>query len=226
MFGAIDCFDYRLPRTVAGGEGSTKMEDMNEAVVQKCYECDGTMEGRRENYRYTECGLDSVTLVDVLVFHCKCGAIVPEIPGVAKLHENIAIDLLRKRSLLSGEEVRFLRKMTGYTATKLASVMAITKETVSRWENGKTEIGKESDRLLRFVCLDAIVRNTIPDLAVDTERLLSFVKSVASLSLPEVFQQLDEQVSGSKPIKMNPAMLSRFGSNAEVESIPKEPVLQ
>ena len=71
------------------------------------------MEGRKENYRYTECGLDSVTLVGITVYHCKCGAIVPEIGAVDALHHAIAMDLMRKDSLLSGDEIRFPKKDGG-----------------------------------------------------------------------------------------------------------------
>jgi DNA-binding transcriptional regulator YiaG len=179
------------------------------------------MEGRRENYRYTECGLDSVTLVDVIVFHCKCGAIVPEIPAVARLHEAIAITLLRKDSLLSGEEIRFLRKMAEYSATKLAAVMGVTKEVMSRWENNKQNIGKESDRFLRFVCFDGIVRTVTEKLSDDESgqsRLLELAKRMVSLNLPDALQKIEDEMNGSKAIKVNPEMLAQFGSDCSLLS--------
>src|SRR5205823_2357762 len=77
-------------------------------VTRPCHECGGTLVGKRQVYDYVECGLTSVRLTDVLVFECRCGVRVPEIPAIAELHFLIALDLLRKQSLLSGEEIRFL----------------------------------------------------------------------------------------------------------------------
>jgi transcriptional regulator with XRE-family HTH domain len=187
------------------------MTEQNDAVVRgKCYECSGTMLGRRENYRYTECGLESVTLVDIVVFHCKCGAIVPEIPAAGALHWVIAMEVLRKSTLLSGEEIRFLRKLAGYKAMKLAAIMGIAPEVVSRWENDKQPIGKESDRLVRWVCFDGILRNEMPDLAGDPAEVLEFVKRAASLNLPDLMQEIETDGNESKTIRVNPEILSSF----------------
>lgn len=202
------------------------MNETKQAVVaRRCYDCNGTMEGRRENYRYTECGLESVTLLDILVFHCKCGAIVPEISAVEMLHEAIAIDLLRKDTFLSGEEIRFLRKTAGYSATKLAAIMGVTKEAVSRWENDKQPIGKESDRLVRWVCFDGIMRNVIPGETDKHGILIEHVKKMASLNLPEFMQQIEDSARGSKSIKVNPAMLAQFGSDCMIAPENNELVL-
>ncbi len=169
------------------------------------------MEGRRENYRYTECGLSSVVLQDIFVFHCKCGSIVPEIPAIDGLHVNLMCDLLRKDSLLSGEEIRFLRKMAGLTATDLAKTIGITKETVSRWENGKTDISGESDRLLRFACLFEFFQQRRLEDKDKLDSAMEEVRQLTSLNLPSVFRNLDELATGSKQITINPGKLSQFG---------------
>ncbi len=201
------------------------MTNTKNLLQQKCYDCGGTMEGRRENYRYTECGLDSVTLMDVLVFHCKCGAIVPEIPAVAILHERIAEDLLKKENLLSGKEIRFLRKMAGYTATKLAAIMGVTKEVVSRWENDKQQIGKESDRLVRWVCFDGMLRTEMPDLEGSPSSVVEFVRRKSSLNLPDFMQHIEEEMKGPKSIKINPETLSQMGSGM-ADTPATDPVVQ
>ena len=80
---------------------------------RKCYDCGKVMYGRRENYTYSECGLRSVILLNILVFHCECGAIVPEIPSPAVLHVSIAMKVLQKKTLLSGEGDPFCEKGCG-----------------------------------------------------------------------------------------------------------------
>src|SRR5258708_20787374 len=96
------------------------VREVRDCFERECYECKRTMIGRRENYQYTEGGLKSVTLTNVLVFHCKCGAIVAELPAVGQLHFLISFILLRKETILSGEEARYLRKWVGYSAKELA----------------------------------------------------------------------------------------------------------
>lgn len=129
-------------------------------ATTKCYteSCGGTMEGTRGNYQYTECGLDSVYLNNVLVFHCpRCNALeVPDIPAVGALHSVIAIKLLCKKTLLSGKEMRFLRKFMGYSVNEFVEIMgAANKSVVSRWET-RTH-GKEVDRIVRLLVMVKLV---------------------------------------------------------------------
>jgi YgiT-type zinc finger domain-containing protein len=180
---------------------------------RECYECHRTMIGRRENYPYTEVGLKSVTLTNVLVFHCKCGAIVAELPFLGQLHYVIAFDLLRKKTLLSGEEARFLRKWVGYSATELAETTGYSKSIISRWENEKQDIAKESDRLLRLVVFAKMLENAVgQNISVDgtglPNKIAEVGRLVRSLNLPEFLRRVEDRNDGSVPIRIDPATLS------------------
>lgn len=119
------------------------------------------MDGRIEDYKYSECGLKSVVLKGILVFKCKqCSSIVAEITAAESLHRVIALRLLSKDALLSGDEVRFLRKVVGYSATELAKLAGTSKNVVSRWET-KSTLGKDSDRLIRLICMNRIMRDAL-----------------------------------------------------------------
>lgn len=136
---------------------------MNEMMKEKCYSCGKLMEGKIENYKYVECGLNSVTLKNILVFHCKhCGSTVPEISSATELHRTIALAVLTKDSLLTGQEVRFLRKLAGYSATELAEMAGTSKSVISRWENKSP--GKESDRLIRLICVHKMMKDCLCNL--------------------------------------------------------------
>jgi len=186
-------------------------EEVGVQVSRKCCECSKTMVGRRQNYLYTECGLRSVTLTNVLVFHCPCGAIVAEIPGAGQLHYVIAFSLLRKESILSGEEARFLRKWVGYSATELADITGYSKSIISRWENEKAEIGKESDRLLRLVIFAKMLENAAGQkISVNGKGLPNEIAEVGrlvkTLNLPEILRQVEDTHHGSTPIRIDPTL--------------------
>ncbi len=136
-------------------------EFMNDVVSRaRCYECGSPMEGRKGEYKYIECGLNSVILKDILVFRCtNCNAVVPEIPAAGILHRVIALRLLNKKNLLTGSEVRFLRKFGGYTVTEFAEILGSSRSVVSRWE--KNGSGKETDRIVRLLLLNKITRELV-----------------------------------------------------------------
>lgn len=182
-------------------------EDLLEVVSRECYECHRPMIGRRENYQYTEAGLKSVTLTNVLVFHCKCGAIVAEIPAVGELHTLIADNLFRKKTILSGEEARFLRKYAGYSATDLAEVTGYSRSIISRWENDKKKIGKEPDRLLRLVVFGRVLQNLVgEDVKGLANRMAEAGRRVRSLNLPELLRHVEDRCEGSTPIRIDPSV--------------------
>ena len=175
-------------------------------VSRKCYECGQKMIGRKENYQYTEAGLKSVTLTNVLVFHCTCGNIVAELPAVGQLHHLIAFDLLRKESILSGEEARFLRKWIGYSATQLAETTGYSKTIISRWENGRQDIGKEPDRLLRLVVIAVWQESLSEDGNGLSKQLIDKGRVMENLNIPELLRKIENRCDGSKAIRIDPSL--------------------
>ena len=118
----------------------------------KCGSCGTAMKSGRENYRYAECGLESVTLVDVEVRRCpECGEYEVEIPRMEELHRFIARTLATKSQRLTPQEVRFLRKFLGFSGADFASALDVTPETVSRWETGKKQMSSVAERALRLM---------------------------------------------------------------------------
>lgn len=184
-------------------------------VARKCYDCGGVMEGNRgSNYKYTECGLNSVNLVNILVFHCKnpqCGAVVPEIPAMSDLHRAIAFSLIQKDSLLAGQEVKFLRKMCGLSGVDLAQLMGTHPTNLSKWESGARNISKKCDVALRLLAFSAIVQEVLredhllPKMAEASRRL-------SDVDLKAMLQRIREIVTGPKRVTIDPSKLSEFGS--------------
>src|SRR5262249_49304242 len=111
---------------------------------RKCELCGGALVTRKTTrqrpYGYELSGLDRVFLVGIDVREClKCGVQIPTIPAIAALNEAIAQDLMLKKQLLSGKEIRFLRKHAGISAKEFALLIGVNPAHLSRVENGKTK---------------------------------------------------------------------------------------
>jgi YgiT-type zinc finger domain-containing protein len=182
--------------------------------------CGGNMEGRKGEYRYEESGLDSVVLKDILVFHCvKCNALVPEIPAVGVLHRVIVMKLLFKKTLLTGKELRFLRKFCGYSVNEFAEIMGSTKSVVCRWETAKPKHGSGTDRTVRLLVLSKLVRELIGQ----PEAILKNV-TVEELNsqLEAAFKAIEDR-KGDEQYEISPEEMARFGTAGKAaDAVPEE----
>jgi len=117
----------------------------------KCPICNSETIFARGTHHYTESGLDYIILEGVNIYECSCGEKIVSIPAIPQLHSVIGLGLIKKKSLLNGKEIRFLRKNMGLTATKLSKIIGVDNATTSRWENGNQTITKPHDHLIRLV---------------------------------------------------------------------------
>lgn len=161
------------------------------------------MNGSRQSYHYEECGLTSVTLINVLVYECKsCGLHVPELPSISQLHMMISLDILMKDTLLAGEEIRFLRRMAGLKQTTLAEIMGVDSTRVSKWENEDPPIGKENDRLLRTLCLLGMSLQFAKSENTAAIRSLATVNVIRELDVQRILSKIKETNEGPKQVKV------------------------
>jgi DNA-binding transcriptional regulator YiaG len=107
-------------------------------------------------YHYKECGLNNVWFRDlVLKYQCSCGETYYEFPPLNTAYLVIAYCLLKKTTLLSKEEFRFLRKWVGLTADKLIQLLGVkSRVTVSNWERGKKAITQATDHAMRMLVME------------------------------------------------------------------------
>jgi YgiT-type zinc finger domain-containing protein len=187
-----------------------------EEPLHACTECRGNAAGQRENYTYTECGLKNVVLLDVLVHRCvRCGAEQVEIPNMDGLHRTVALAVLCKGRTLSGEEIRFLRKVAGFTATNLAKSLAVTKNAVSRWENSG-KIGSASDRAVRAICGMQIIADIVNQQAgvvspKDVERTIQILQRFFLQFSPQtVLSSVRDEVGDAEKLMIDPSQPFNF----------------
>lgn len=104
-------------------------------------------------YQYDLSGLENVFLDNIDIYSCsKCEADIPVIPKILKLHNTIATAIFCKKSLLSGAEIRFLRKNLRMKSQDLAILLRTDKSVYSRWES-EQKISPQSDLLIRYLYL-------------------------------------------------------------------------
>ncbi len=122
-----------------------------------CEQCEGELETRtataEEPYQYTASGIDHVYLIDIDVYRCStCQREAPRIPRISALHSalNDAI------AMLSGLELRFLRKHRGASQKEMARRLRVEPETLSRIENGHEQCGQALENLMRFIARDGM----------------------------------------------------------------------
>ncbi len=178
----------------------TNRNTLTERVVRPCHDCGGKMIGTRQNYQYTESGLSNVRLENILVFECECGRRSPEIQAIAELHLMLALELLKKPALLAGEEIRFLRKMTGLNQRELAEIMGVDPTTPSKWESAFA--GKENDRLIRTVCLLGIIQHTRNGRIAAREGTRSALESFRNLDVRELLKSIEDREMGPRLINL------------------------
>jgi putative zinc finger/helix-turn-helix YgiT family protein len=198
-----------------------KIEMTTEVKTKKCYDCGATMQGTRTYYRYTECGLDSVTLENIFVYRCgTCGAIVPEIPAIGELHHMLVLMLIKKDKLLSPQEIRFLRKMAGLNGKELSATLGASASTISRWENGSRKISKKADAALRLVCFAGMLQDILRDKDI-VSMAARFSKELSEVDIRNILAQIDDNgddASDSKALTIDPCDLSQLDSGPRMSN--------
>lgn len=103
-------------------------------------------------YRYLECGLDDVWLVDGHRRMRTAYGSGVAIADMDTLHKAIAARLTRLPGALQSQEFRFLRKHLGLSQSGLGDLIGADARAIARWERGKSAIPGTTDRLLRALC--------------------------------------------------------------------------
>jgi putative zinc finger/helix-turn-helix YgiT family protein len=178
------------------------------------------MQGTRTYYRYTECGLDSVTLENILVYRCSaCGSIMPEIPAIGELHRMIVLNVIEKPTLLSGQEIKFLRKMAGLNSKELASAIGASASTVSRWENNNRRISKKSDAALRLICFAGMLQEILGDRKL-LDVIAKSTQKMSEVNIRKVIAAITEKESGPVPMSIDPRELENLGRSVHARELP------
>jgi putative zinc finger/helix-turn-helix YgiT family protein len=131
----------------------------------KCAECGTEMKDGITDYDYGISGLKNVILKGIPVSNCPhCGEEEIGIPNPFELEELLSQIIARQSQRLKPEEIRYLRTYLEFTGVDLAKIIAVTPETVSRWENGHEKMSVMSERFLRLLVI--VKREPVPEQSI------------------------------------------------------------
>lgn len=126
------------------------MNPTDERAIRRCTECGQRQRPERRVVDYAESGLNNVQLINVPVWVCPSGHEEVEIPAVTQLHELLAYLIIRKPAVLSGPEIKFLRRRIGIQAKDFAQRIGLTPVALSRFETGSRQLGRRTDLLIKL----------------------------------------------------------------------------
>jgi putative zinc finger/helix-turn-helix YgiT family protein len=107
---------------------------------------------KEKPYRFLDSGLENVYLVGIKYWTCdECQTQWAEIPAPEQLMNVIAESIVMKAALLSGAEVKFLRKRVGKRAADFAELINYTPEHFSKLETESLELKPATDKLIRLI---------------------------------------------------------------------------
>lgn len=113
-------------------------------------------ENLRTPYHYTESGLDDVYLLSGYEVHHTPEGEGVSVKDVDGLHRVIGEHLATHKKVLSGKEIRFLRKLMDLTQSELGKLLGVSDQQVARYEKGESEMPGAADGLLRALYLQSI----------------------------------------------------------------------
>jgi transcriptional regulator with XRE-family HTH domain len=117
-------------------------------------------------------GIPIVLLHAVEIRRCtRCQEVISKkIPDLQNLIAAMAITRITNALKLGAADIRFLRKAMNWTGRELASMLGVSGETVSRWENGKDIIGIPNEKLFRMV-VGTSMRESAPAIDFDAQQI-------------------------------------------------------
>lgn len=115
-----------------------------------CPSCDSEMHKTTlDRHVYRESGLDSVTLKNIKGYSCRCGCQMPLLPDANKVGKFIVQKLLRKLSILTADELLFIRKFLHLKVEQISTLLKLDRRDYREIENERVVIDHDTDLKIR-----------------------------------------------------------------------------
>jgi DNA-binding transcriptional regulator YiaG len=123
-------------------------------IDHACYEC-GAPLSVRQHVERTVVGRYKVDDGSQRVAVCTNGHPELDLDQLTEYARRASVVVLSEAGDIGGAEVKFARKSLGLTQAKLAALLGVRQETVSRWETGQEELGRTTQLAMLAVVRDA-----------------------------------------------------------------------
>lgn len=135
------------------------------------------------------------------------------IPDLRKVSRTAALSRCLIPLSLEGWELKNIRKIMGLGAAELAERMEVAPETLSRWENGKQDMGGFVEKVFRMIVCEAL-KHDCPGIDYDS----ATIPNMRLLSR----KRLEEEKGGkidSPMMAFEPVMVKLQGQNKKITAI-------
>lgn len=109
----------------------------------------------RKPYHYKECGLDDIYLLNGYEEHTTPYGNGVSVHDVDGLHRAIGVQLAKHKKVLTGKEIRFLRKQMDLTQAELGKWLGVSDQMVARYEKNDTPMPEPVNKLFRALFLES-----------------------------------------------------------------------
>ena len=124
-------------------------------TARRCPVCGSAEVEVRRLERHPGLGLEAIRLVNVPYLQCRtCGEELEEFPAYRRLIRQAVELICQLDSVLTGQEVAFVRHALNRSQQELAELLGVHTVTLSRWETGHSEVPAPADRLLRALAFE------------------------------------------------------------------------
>jgi len=122
---------------------------MGEIVMRQPVAWKHQGEKEKTPLHYTDCGLDDVYLISGYEIEETPHGKGLSVKNLDQLHRAIGAYLANQKKVLSGKELRYLRKQMDLTQSDLGTLLGLSSQQVARWEKDESEISGPADLLVR-----------------------------------------------------------------------------
>jgi DNA-binding transcriptional regulator YiaG len=192
-----------------------------------CFECDKAVIIKEYRaFKYNNVGLNNLCLLNVDVEVCStCDTETPLLQNVVKLHNAIGIAVAIQRVQLSGADIRYLRRSSGFSVGDWAKRLNVAEGTYSKWENNHRLITTQADKLARINFLNAIKQKDTKNIHI--ARHLETVLGMTPEPRREFIIAVDAKNPDAEPRYLphdTPLLIQPKASFVEAKTMPPEPL--
>jgi DNA-binding transcriptional regulator YiaG len=118
-----------------------------------CYECGAPLVPRHHTER-TKVGRYTVEDATQRVLVCSNGHAELDLDQLAQYQRRASVVVLAEAETIGGAEIKVARKALGLTQARLAGLLGVRQETVSRWETDQDPFGRTARLALLAIVRD------------------------------------------------------------------------